>query len=328
MSKKPVLLLPQTYVDDATEAIKRAKHRVSFTCMMISDDEVTDEFIDALNEAAKRSVHVEVAADTFTYGELSGHFIPTRYFTKKARETTHMARQFKQSNVHFNWLGRFSNTPFTGRTHIKWCVVDDTIYSFGGVNLYDKGIGNIDYMFRLKDSELARALDDEYDRLVRADKGRFSYRSRSIETTYGSVHIDGGLPLDSIIYRRACTLARDASSVLYVSQFGPAGKLNYILRRTPSQLYFNTGNNVSGLSKFVIRITELLTGNKTLYSRQTYLHAKFMIFTMPDGTKIALTGSHNFSNGGVILGTREIALETRNIDIIKQLESFHRNHVA
>ena len=47
-----------------------------------------------------------------------------------------------------------------------------------------------------------------------------------------------------------------------------------------------------------------------------------MIFNMPDGRRIALTGSHNFSNAGVVLGTREIALQTENSEVIEQLENF------
>lgn len=328
MATSPLLLLPAEYVHDATRAIRKAKHRVSFVCMLVTDDDDTDELIAALNEASLRGVHVEVAADVFTYGELSGHFIPTGYFTKKARATTKMAKRFEESNVHFNWLGRFANTPFTGRTHIKWCVVDDEVYSFGGVNLYSEGIKSNDYMFKLTDPKLATTLDDELDRLIRADSGRFSYRSRSFPSTYGTVHIDGGLPLDSVIYRRACALTEQAESVLYVSQYGPTSRLNRLLKKTNSKLYFNNSRDASSLSKLVIYVTRLITRNQTLYTRPMYLHAKYMIFTMPGGKKIALTGSHNFVHGGVILGTREIALETENPAMIAQLETFFTDHVA
>lgn len=328
MAKKPVLLLPADYVADATHAISKAKKRVSFLCMMVTDDPSTNLLITALNEAAQRGVQVEVAADVFTYGELSGHFIPTRYFTKKARSLTAMAKRFEDSHVNFQWLGRFANTPFTGRTHIKWCVVDDTIYSFGGVNLYEEGIRNNDYMFKVSDSALAATLDDEFDRLVKADKGRFSYRSRSIPSKHGTVHLDGGLPLDSVIYRRVCNLAREATSVLYVSQYGPAGKLNYLLKKGDAKLYFNTGKDATLLNKLIIKLTHALTHTKTRYKKKTYLHAKFMIFTMPNGRKVAMTGSHNFVNAGVLLGTREIALETEDPAIIQQLETFFSEHIA
>lgn len=328
MASRPELLSPHEYVKDATAAIKKAKRRISFLCMMVTDDEATDSFIDALNEASRRGVHVEVAADVFTYGELSGHFYPIRYFSKKTRETNSMAKEFKDSNVIFNWLGRFSNTPFTGRTHIKWCVVDDTIFSFGGVNLYDQGLENADYMFKIVDSELADILDNEYERLVRADRDHFSYKSRTIKSRYGKVHIDGGLPLDSVIYRRVCILAKEAESVIYVSQYGPTGKLNRLLKKTNSKLYFNNGKNAPGLNKIAIATIHLLTRNKTRYKKSRYLHGKFMIFTMKDGRKIALTGSHNFAHGGVLLGTREVALETENAAVIQQLEDFYRKYIA
>jgi len=328
MATKPVLLLPPAYIEDATKSIQKAKKRISFLCMMVTDDAATNQLIDALNEAAKRGVQVEVAADVFTYGELSGHFIPTRYFTKKSRALTAMGKRFEESHANFHWLGSFSSTPFTGRTHIKWCVVDDTIYSFGGVNLYEDAIRNNDYMFKVTDPALAMVLDDEFDRLVRADKGGFSYRSRSLPSSIGTVHIDGGLPLDSIIYRRICTLTRDASSVLYVSQYGPTGRLNRLLKKVGAKLYFNTGEGATPLNRAVLRFTHFITGTRTLYTRKPYLHAKFMIFTMPGGNKIAMTGSHNFVHGGVILGTREIALETENPAVIAQLENFFHDHVA
>jgi cardiolipin synthase len=49
---------------------------------------------------------------------------------------------------------------------------------------------------------------------------------------------------------------------------------------------------------------------------------------MADGSKVAITGSHNFASGGVWLGTREIALETRDPHIIEQLEQFVVDYLA
>ena len=71
----------------------------------------------------------------------------------------------------------------------------------------------------------------------------------------------------------------------------------------------------------------LVSGLSTAYTRKRYLHAKCMIFTMSDGTKVALTGSHNFAYSAVLLGTREVALETKDRAVIAQLESFLTSHV-
>ena len=70
------------------------------------------------------------------------------------------------------------------------------------------------------------------------------------------------------------------------------------------------------------------SGFKTLYKKKPYIHAKFIIFTMKDGSKVAISGSHNFAYTGVLLGTREIAIETTNKDFIGQLESFYKKYIA
>lgn len=328
MSSKRELLLPVDYVSNAAEHIRRATRRVTFLSMILDDDATSDELIDALTSAAERGITVEMAADVFTYAELGGFLFPTQYKTKQSRSSTRMGKRLIKSGVKFTWLGRSNATIFSGRTHIKMCIVDDTVYTFGGVNLYRMGIENSDYMFKINDSELAQKLVDEYRRLTRADAGDYAYRSHSFLHGEDTVLIDGGIVGDSIIYRRACKLAAEASHVLFVSQYCPNGRLSRILKKTPSDLYFNPPTNAHGLNRAVIAIAMFSSRLKTNYTRTRYLHAKFMIFTMPDGRKIALSGSHNFSGTGVILGTREMALQTENPQIIKQLERFWKDYVA
>jgi len=322
MSTSPKLLLPVDYVNDATKSIKKAKSNISFLALVIANEQKTNILIDALIDASRRGVNVQVAADVFTYGDLGG-LMPTRRRYKQSRITTKMGREFKENGVKFNWLGRTSSLIYSGRTHIKWCIVDDTIYSFGGVNMSNDHIDNRDYMIKIKDKLLADKLVAEHNRLIRADTGGYSYPSHSFKHDENTIFIDGGLFGDSIIYRRACKLASEAKKVTFVSQYCPTGKLSKILKKTDSKLYFNPPANASkGDSRIAIKIAMFLSRNKTIYKKPEYLHAKFMIFEMSDGRRIALTGSHNFSNVGVILGTREIALETEDSAIINQLEDF------
>lgn len=327
MSHALELLLPSDYVSDAARHIREAKTRVSLLSTIITDDDSTDELIDALSDAAKRGVDVDAAADMFTYAEIGGFFLPTQYRTKKSRDTNRMNKRLIKSGATFTWLGRSHATIFSGRTHIKWCVVDDTVYTFGGVNLYKDGISNIDYMLKIEDGELATKLIDEYHRLARADAGGYAYRSHSFQHGDDTVLIDGGFFGDSIIYRRICKLTAEAAHVTLVSQYCPTGKLSRLLNKTDSKLYFNTPHHATWLNALVIRAGMFFTHNKTLYTKKQYLHAKFMIFDMPDGRRVALTGSHNFVNGGVLLGTREIALQTENPQVITQLEAFLKNNV-
>lgn len=324
---KPILLNPDVYIQDIIQEIHKAHTRICILAMMIVDDESTTELIAALESAAKRGVSVKISADVFTYAELSGFFFPTKYRTKAGRSTNLTIARLKKSGVAFTWLGAQSTTIVNGRTHSKWSVVDDIVYSFGGVNLYKGGIENTDYMFKIKDPLIASNLWGEYGKIVHANRHGYTYRSRHFETSIGIVLIDSGMFGDSIIYRRVCKLASQASSVLLVSQYCPSGKLSKILKRTDSRLYFNRPRQATRMNRILISLNMLMTGTSSLYTREAYIHAKYMIFTMPDGKKIAITGSHNFVNSSSLLGTREIALQTDDPAIIGQLETFSQNNI-
>ncbi len=328
MSSQARLLLPTEYVHDAAEEIRSATTRVFCIALVVTDVEETSELIEALVDAAARGVDVHVACDAFSYGDLTGNFFPLLYFSKKMKPTKHMQQRLVKAGATFHVLGKTNATLFNGRTHLKWCVVDDTVYSFGGVNLYAGGIRANDYMFKMKDREIASLLAHEFNRVVDADARHYSLPSHSIQYDKNSILIDGGFVGDSIIYRRACALARDAKQVVYVSQYGPTGKLAKLLKKTDTRYYFNSWQRAGSLSRLVLRFGMMMTKLKTEYHHSQYLHAKFMIFEMKDGRTIAITGSHNFAQGGVFLGTREIALETEDSHIIRQLKDFWQAHVA
>jgi cardiolipin synthase A/B len=321
------LLSPVQYVDDATKLIHEAKERVILLSMVLADHDATHELVDAILLAARRGVKVSVAADVFTYGEINGGFLPLRYYSKPSRHVTNLGKLLRNAGVHFTWLSRTKMTIFSGRTHSKWCVVDDVVYSFGGVNTYQEGIENADYMFKTESKKLADRMEQEYSRLILADKSGRLYRSRQFDYNGDHVLIDGGILGNSIIYRRACDLAASAKSIIFVSQYPPTGKLTKLFRSKEYKLYFNRPSQAAWLNRLVINWGIWRSKLTTSYRRKRYLHAKFMIFTMPDGNKVALTGSHNFNYGGVLLGAREIALESRDPHVIEQLETFLKNEV-
>lgn len=325
---KAQLLLPNEYLSDAVRRINHAATRVNLLTMIIADDEKTNVLIEALCAAARRGVPVTVTADIFTYTEIGGHFRFNTRRSKKVRHLTAMQHRLKKSGVKFRWLGTVASSLISGRTHTKWLVVDECVYSFGGVNLYATGIDNIDYMMRLDDSLLADHLVVEQHRIIQSDRENHAYRSHKFGDDTNCILVDGGFFGESIIYRHACKLAHDAVSVTYVSQYCPTGKLGRLLKKTSSTLYFNPWNHANSLNAAAIRVGTTLSGLKTSYTRSAYIHCKCMIFTFADGSKRAITGSHNFSSAGVWLGTREIALETGDPHIINQLERFVEKHIA
>lgn len=325
------LVSPTEYVAQAAELVRNAKERVYLISMVMSDHPNTNELFNEIKKAAQRGIEVNVAADILTFGEVSGGFFLLNYFGPASKETNKMVKILKKAGVRFYWLGRGRATIFNGRTHTKWCVVDDTVFTFGGVNMYDGGIDNIDYMFRTYDPSLANRLVEEQLRIQKADRTSGNYPSTTVEQGDKKILIDGGIIGQSIIYRRACELAEEATDILFVSQYCPTGKLARILKRKDKhkvKLYYNKPVNTPGLNKILIAVSQFFTGLQSAYRKKRYLHAKFMIFTFKDGSKTAITGSHNFAYSVVLLGTREIALETSDLDIISQLEEFAQKRVA
>lgn len=318
-----VLLDAPAYVSDLCDKISRAKLRVILFTHIIAYDSSTERLVLELEKAAARGVTVELAGDVYTFGILKGYFR-----NKQILGLRKMIKQLRAKGVNYRWIGTFGPFLFAGRTHVKWCIVDNTVYSFGGVNLYKKGIDSTDYMLRLTDKKLADFLENEHFKIARADRLGQLFRSHDFFISTGTVIIDGGVVFDSKIYHRACQLARRAESIVFVSQYCPTGKLGKILSQKISQLYFNPWQLADGGNRLLIRRSMAKTGYQTKYVRSVYNHSKFIIFTMVDGSKIAITGSHNFVYGGVVLGTREIALETSDQSIIDQLETFVKEHIA
>lgn len=330
-SNRTKLLVADTYAHDLASAITSAERSISIiTTTLRSDDERSEAIIAALCSAADRGVTVSVFADTFTYLEPKEFilFYPRRQ-PARALRAIQLERRLKSHGIKFHWLGRKANIIITGRTHSKWAVVDDTVYSFGGVNLDRESFDNIDYVFRIQNPTLAKLLTTEQQRIYHADKGGAGIFNHTTELDKKTkIHIDGGLIGGSRIYRRAYQLALEASSITLVSQYCPTGFLMRILTFKKATLYYNHWRNASLANRVLIGLGMLTSRSATYYHHDAYLHAKFVLFTMADGTKVALSGSHNFMRGGGILGTREIAIETTDPAIITQLEAFLEQHVA
>lgn len=322
------LISPPQYIREATKAINQATKRVYLLSMVIADHDATHPLIEALEKAAQRGVEVVVAADVFTFGEVSDGILPFRYYSRGGRDTNRMVKTLKRAGVKFHWLGRARVTIYSGRTHSKWCVADDTVFTFGGVNLYGGGIDNNDFMLEHEDAKLAHRIVQEQIRVQKAENSSKNYHSVAFEYDDMTVLIDGGIIGQSVIYRRAIELAEKATEVTFVSQYCPTGKLGRILKQKPTTYYFNRPLQADGLNRIVIRLGQFISGIKTSYKKARYLHAKCIVFTFKDGSKAAITGSHNFAYPGVLLGTREIALETRDPKVIAQIEKFIKEEVA
>lgn len=326
MASQPKLLLPKDYIRTAVKLVNNAKHRIGLVSLSLFRDQSTNDLIDAIICAAKRGIDVHVAADFVTFIYAQKHPILSLAFLLGTdnRTADHIRREFREAGAHFTWLGRYNVPIFTGRTHSKWFIVDDTVFTFGGVNTEDIAITKqADYMFRVNDPVLASQLWREQLHIERTERYPERRRNRVVRLSYGTLLIDNGKLADSIIYKRALALAKQASSAILVSQYCPSGKLGRLIQAMDSEIYFNYKNLTKDkLNQLLIGSKKLLMGVHNCYRRNRYIHAKFIIFTMPNGQQVAITGSHNFTTAGSMLGTREIALETNNPSIIRQLKAF------
>ena len=323
----PVQLLEsRTYVSDLIAKISQATRRVSIMSLIIADDETTHDLIVALKAAASRGVAVDIAADSFTFSEFGGALNPFKRQAARSRMARRTGSELSAAGASFTWLDdRLKLNPFAGVTHSKWSVVDDTCYVFGGVNLYVDGIRSTDYMLRLTDVQLADDITLQQQAIAASPTPL--YEGYKATSHIGTWYVDSGKRDDSIIYDRAVELAKQAKKILYVSQYCPTGPLAALLK-DKATCYFNQSRNASFLTKLMLIVDRLKTGIASHYQHDTYLHAKFIIYVLPDGSKVALTGSHNFSHKGVVFGTREVALETEDQEIISQLEAFFDSSIA
>jgi cardiolipin synthase len=323
------LLLPTEYTEDLVRSIDAATERIDIIALVVSEDEMTHDIIEALCRAGRRGVHVSIGLDTyFTFKELAGTASRWAYFRDQVRSMKATRKKLQKHGIKVRWLGQFGATFFSRRTHIKWSIVDNVVYSFGGINLYAEGLHNNDFFLRREHPKLAERLASEHDTVINTDKAGVSYPSHHFSIDNDRILIDGGRMFDSIIYRTACDLAKQAERIVYVSQYCPTGKLSRILKSKDTQYYFNNWRNAEdSLNSILILASSTFHRIKTSYQKKSYLHAKFVLFYMSDGSVQAITGSHNFVASGGTLGTREIALLTSDGSVIRQLENFLQTQI-
>lgn len=317
------LLHTEQYLDDVISTIESARRSVSVMSLMYSDSTSDlQRLTTALIDAAHRGVDVSIACDLFfTYRALRN---------VDNRNITTMSRDLRSNGVRFSWLGVKSGlTLFSHRTHCKWIIIDDTVYSFGGINLYKKGVSSVDFMLKTKNTDIATLLASHHNAIIHHDKTGKPSRNIRHEVDKHTIYIDGGKILGghSSIYRRAVELAKQSKSITFVSQYCPTGQLATLLKQKNATFYFNQWFQADSFHKLLIRWSVYSQKISTSYKKKDYLHAKYIIFDMPDGSSVALSGSHNFVAGGGWMGTREVALETCDEAIIEQLRTFTEQYV-
>jgi cardiolipin synthase A/B len=313
------LIEASDYATELARLLPKAHKRIVLAAMVIMSGPKTEEILRPLIAAAKRGVKVHVLHDHFIANFVTrpGN-LDFSEFKKAVAETDAILSELQAAGGRVSVAGKLGLNPYGGRYHAKLAVVDDDVFSFGGVNLRDDCYDNIDYMLHATDNTLAGSLEQLIDHNAKGEP----HRDMSLTLASGdTVLFDAGQKGQSIIYRRACELAKEARTITYVSQMAPTGTLAKVLAATKTTYFANrprqTGAKPDALGQWFDQRTNGLHNH---YEGKPYIHAKFILYELRSGQRIALTGSHNFSWRGVAFGTKEIALETANESVWKSLQ--------
>ena len=299
-----------------------------------SHDPIVAGICKELLAAAQRGVdtHLIVDGRSFLFDPHAGKFGPLWYGRplEKAdaifQPRLHTIRQLqRQSHGHATItnrpLRRFSNI-YAGRSHIKFSLINDTIF-IGGCNLYDTQF--LDLMTCWDDR---RTSDDLFDFVKRIETHEHVGQALDWHDQEFAIHpdatlfIDAGARRQSIIFDHALQLIDEAQKHITITcQFFPnsrtAQRLAAAHRRgvDVTVLFAHPSKHGKGFRRagqyYNVwrerrRVPAALFAHG-LTPDMPMLHAKLL--ATDAGTMI---GSHNYVRAGVNLGTAEIALLFRD----------------
>lgn len=310
------VVLARDYPAQLTQCISAAKKHIMVTAMTVRAGQETGPVLQACVNAARRGVPVRVVADVFCQHMANRPgTLGRRAFWRECADTRELLNEIHALGGTVDWVGGIGLNPYAGRMHCKATIIDDDVFSFGGINFCDDALANIDYMLHIKDPAIATNLYTILGNLPAAN----------LEIPLGSANTllyDGGKKGESLIYDRTCELAALSKRAVYISQMCPTGRLTGALRQAKSTCYFNqpakTGFSVSTAAQLW---DCWRTHTVNHYEGKAYIHAKCILFELKDGTKAVISGSHNFSWRGVAFGTKEVALYSRDSHLWRRLQN-------
>ncbi len=317
--------LTDAYIQALLSGIPKARKRVIIHATDIRWGEHLNVFLPLLADAAKRGLEVRIIGDMYSkYLSLAPHLNRSSSISWKA--TSAINDTLRQNGVQVSYIGKLHLNPFKRRTHSKITLLDDRIFTFGGINFSEGALQNKDYMLEMHDPILA----DRLYRLVRTIESNDPVPLPDLEEQLGgeaTLLFDGGTPKQSIIYDTACRLAATAKKIYVVSQMCPSGQLAKNINKTDNECYFIRFNQTDPPDNLGLIFDQKRYHIKNRYTGNAYIHAKFLLTEDHNGTKHLLSGSNNLSYRGVAFGTREIALHSTNIELWNSFYQFIQQEI-
>jgi cardiolipin synthase len=305
--------------------IPKAQKRVIIHAMDVRWGPQVEVFIPLLLDAVKRGLEVRVVGDVYSKFQAN---LPQlrRADSNNWRYMTRINNRLRNGGVQIAFTGKIGLNPFSGRTHSKVTIIDDHIFTFGGVNFSDSSFTNADYMLSMRDPILA----DRLHRLLRTIEKDEPGPLPDLEEQLGGLAtllFDGGRPKVSVIYETACRLAASARKVYYVSQMCPSGRLAKFINAADNECYFIRPHQADPPANLALIIDRARFKVKNRYTGTSYIHAKFILTEDKNGSKHIISGSNNFSWRGIAYGTKEIAIHSTDPALWQQFYDFLQTEI-
>lgn len=315
------------YFESLVEKIPNAKKRVIINAMTIMWGPRTEQLVPLLIAAVQRGAEVRIVGDIYSkFYAMTPR--PNRTPVPSWKHIEGVIEQLQSAGASVTYIGRpLGLNPFKRRCHTKIIIIDDFVYSFGGINFGDDSFLNHDYMLGMHDAKLADRLYAMV-REIESDRKSPMEDAREQLSEADEMLFDGGTLKKSVIYETACDVVAEAKKVYYVSQMCPSGKLAELITATDNECYFIRPSQADPPAQFDLAWDALRYRVNNLYKGKTYIHAKFILTEGRDGSRHLISGSNNFSWRGIKYGTKEIALHSTDPELWQTFYTFLRTEVA
>ena len=296
------ILNPPDYFNKLKELIPNSKHRILIASMTFGVGQNLTPVFELIKAATARGVLVEMYFDAYDTSWRREEAFKNRV---RARNTKKLVDELRGAGARIEYTGRVGLNPFSGRRHGKVTIIDDDVFSFGGVNMDEDSLDTTDYMLHTENTLLADKLANilrnyhlnshDDDKILHID-------------SENTLLFDGGQPKHSVIYEQAVELANKSNFIYFSSRMCPSGPLAKSIVKTKSLCLYNKPGQSPFPTSLSIIIDQLKYGIKNSQKSTQYRHAKFMLFELNDGRKALITGSNNFNYRGIKYGTMETGL--------------------
>ena len=335
----------EEYLENITNLIKKSKNTIYIQAMYFCFDDSLKGFVEELIGAKKRGVDVKLNIDNYSVPYNNGHKYLIHIKKENRIKCVSAASKSKnylnmliENGVDINFInqykyGKFLSEyiPFLGRNHMKITLIDDVSF-IGGINFSSKSFNYSDFMIRTENKDMLSALKkifiDNRDNKKQNDK-KIKINDRNI------LLVDSGKARQSIIYESSIECINNAKeSIRYISQFFPDFKILDALENAVNRgvnVEIITHSNEIAEKKYRHKIEKILFNisnsniSNVYENSDRYIHAKMMIIDKDTSSPSVILGSHNFSTFGVLFGTAEISIYSKEKDLISELYIWYSN---